>query len=129
MMEWAVDATGLYDVLARIGREYPDLPLLIAENGAAYDDYLDPTGRIRDNERIDYLRSHLAEVRRAIADGIDVRGYFVWSLLDNFEWSYGYSRRFGIVYVDFATQRRWCKDSAVWFREVIARNALDHVDG
>jgi beta-glucosidase len=127
MMQWAVDATGLYDVLSRVGREYPDLPLLIAENGAAYDDYLDPTGRIRDNERIDYLHSHLTEVRRAIADGVDVRGYFVWSLLDNFEWSYGYSRRFGIVYVDFATQRRWCKDSAIWFRDAIARNGLDRV--
>ncbi len=124
MMQWAVDATGLYDVLARISREYPDLPLMVAENGAAYDDYLDPTGRIRDTERIDYLRSHLTEVRRAITDGVDVRGYFVWSLLDNFEWSYGYSRRFGIVFVDFATQRRWRKDSATWFSQVIATNAL-----
>jgi len=73
-----------------MGREYPNLPLVVAENGAAYDDYLDPSGRIRDVERIDYLRTHLAAVRRAIADGVDVRGYFVWSLLDNFEWSYGY---------------------------------------
>jgi beta-glucosidase len=124
MMQWSVDSTGLYDVLARMGREYPNLPLVVAENGAAYDDYLDPSGRIRDVERIDYLRSHLAEVRRAIADGVDVRGYFVWSLLDNFEWSYGYSRRFGIVYVDFATQRRWLKDSARWFAAVAAANAL-----
>jgi beta-glucosidase len=124
MMQWAVDATGLSDVLRRLGREHPELPLLIAENGAAYDDYLDPTGRIRDTERIDYLHSHLAEVRRAIAEGVDVRGYFVWSLLDNFEWSYGYSRRFGIVYVDFATQRRWRKDSADWFGQVIAANGL-----
>ena len=124
MMQWTVDATGLRDVLRRLGREHPGLPLLIAENGAAYDDYLDPTGRVRDTERIDYLRTHLAEVRGAIAEGIDVRGYFVWSLLDNFEWSYGYSRRFGIVYVDFGTQRRWPKDSADWLREVIAANAL-----
>jgi beta-glucosidase len=124
MMQWSVDSTGLYDVLARMGREYPNLPLVVAENGAAYDDYLDPSGRIRDVERIDYLRSHLAEVRRAITDGVDVRGYFVWSLLDNFEWSYGYSRRFGIVYVDFATQRRWLKDSARWFAAVAAANAL-----
>ncbi|HEY3607910.1 MAG TPA: GH1 family beta-glucosidase [Pseudonocardiaceae bacterium] len=124
MMQWSVDSTGLYDVLARMGREYPNLPLVVAENGAAYDDYLDPSGRIRDVERIDYLRTHLAAVRRAIADGVDVRGYFVWSLLDNFEWSYGYSRRFGIVYVDFATQRRWLKDSAHWFASVAAANAL-----
>ncbi|HEX4702626.1 MAG TPA: GH1 family beta-glucosidase [Pseudonocardiaceae bacterium] len=124
MMQWSVDSTGLYDVLARIGREYPNLPLVVAENGAAYDDYLDPSGRIRDSERIGYLRSHVAEVHRAIAAGIDVRGYFVWSLLDNFEWSYGYSRRFGIVYVDFATQRRWLKDSARWFAEVTSANGL-----
>jgi len=124
MMQWSVDSTGLYDVLARMGREYPNLPLVVAENGAAYDDYLDPNGRIRDPERIDYLRAHLAEVNRAIADGVDVRGYFVWSLLDNFEWAHGYSRRFGIVYVDFATQRRWLKDSAYWFASVAGANAL-----
>jgi beta-glucosidase len=124
MMQWAVDATGLGDVLRRLGREHPGLPLIVAENGAAYDDYLDPTGRVRDTERIDYLNSHLAEVAGAIADGVDVRGYFVWSLLDNFEWSYGYSRRFGIVYVDFGTQRRWCKDSANWFSKVVAANRL-----
>ncbi len=124
MMQWTVDATGLHDVLHRVSREHPDLPLIIAENGAAYDDYLDPTGRIRDTERIDYLHSHLTEVHRAIAEGVDVRGYFVWSLLDNFEWSYGYSRRFGIVYVDFATQRRWPKDSARWYSAVAAANEL-----
>ncbi|HEX3783172.1 MAG TPA: GH1 family beta-glucosidase [Pseudonocardiaceae bacterium] len=124
MMQWAVDSTGLYDVLARMGREYPNLPLIIAENGAAYDDYLDPGGRVKDVERTAYLHAHLSEVHRAIADGVDVRGYFVWSLLDNFEWSYGYSRRFGIVYVDFATQRRWLKDSAHWIARAAAGNAL-----
>ncbi|HVV20832.1 MAG TPA: GH1 family beta-glucosidase [Pseudonocardiaceae bacterium] len=133
MMRWTVDSSGLYDVLARVGREYPELPLVVAENGAAYDDYVDPSGRIRDTERIAYLRAHLSEVQRAAAEGIDVRGYFVWSLLDNFEWSYGYSRRFGIVYVDFATQRRWLKDSARWFAGVAAANALpavaDSTDG
>jgi beta-glucosidase len=124
MMQWAVDATGMHDVLTRVGREYPGLPLVVAENGAAYDDYVDPSGRVRDAERIAYVRSHLAAVRSAIADGVDVRGYFVWSLLDNFEWSYGYSRRFGIVYVDFATQRRWLKDSARWYAGVAAANAI-----
>lgn len=124
MMQWSVDATGLHDVLARVGREHPELPIVVAENGAAYDDYVDPSGRVRDAERIAYIRSHLAAVRQAIADGVDVRGYFVWSLLDNFEWSYGYSRRFGIVYVDFATQRRWLKDSARWFAAVASANAL-----
>jgi beta-glucosidase len=128
MMQWSVDATGLHDVLSRVGREYPDLPLVVAENGAAYDDYVDPSGRVRDAERIAYLRSHLEAVHAAIAEGVDVRGYFVWSLLDNFEWSYGYSRRFGIVYVDFATQRRWVKDSARWFAGVASANALPDED-
>ncbi|HEX3590994.1 MAG TPA: GH1 family beta-glucosidase [Pseudonocardiaceae bacterium] len=124
MMQWAVDPTGLRDVLLRIGREYPGLPLVVAENGAAYADYVDPSGRVRDADRIEYLRSHVEAVHAAIADGVDVRGYFVWSLLDNFEWSYGYSRRFGIVYVDFATQRRWLKDSARWFANVVKENAV-----
>lgn len=128
MMQWAVDSTGLYDVLASVARDFPGLPVVVAENGAAYDDYVDPSGRVRDAERIAYLRSHLSAVQRAISDGVDVRGYFVWSLLDNFEWSYGYSRRFGIVYVDFATQRRWLKDSARWFAQVARDNALPDQD-
>ncbi|HEX3787770.1 MAG TPA: GH1 family beta-glucosidase [Pseudonocardiaceae bacterium] len=123
-MDWAVDGTGLHQLLVRLGRDYPGIPMMITENGAAYDDYVDPTGRVRDPERISYLREHLGAVRSAIGDGVDVRGYFVWSLLDNFEWAYGYSKRFGIVYVDFATQRRIPKDSARWYAAAAAANEL-----
>ncbi|MFG3345882.1 GH1 family beta-glucosidase [Streptomyces sp. NPDC048018] len=124
-MDWPVDADGLHELLVRLRDELPGVPLMITENGAAYDDYADPEGRVRDPERVAYLRSHLAAVHRAIEDGADVRGYFLWSLLDNFEWAYGYSKRFGIVHVDFATQRRTFKDSARWYAEVIARGGLD----
>ncbi|WP_328296697.1 GH1 family beta-glucosidase [Streptomyces sp. NBC_00435] len=123
-MDWPVDPGGLYELLTRLRDELPGVPLLITENGAAYGDYADPEGAVHDPERIAYLRGHLAAVHRAISDGADVRGYFVWSLLDNFEWAYGYSKRFGIVHVDFATQRRTPKDSARWYAEVIARGGL-----
>ncbi|MFK4227500.1 GH1 family beta-glucosidase [Streptomyces sp. NPDC019890] len=124
-MDWPVDAEGLYELLTRLRDELPGVPLVITENGAAYDDYADPSGEVHDPERVDYLRAHLTAVHRAIADGADVRGYFLWSLLDNFEWAYGYSKRFGIVHVDFATQRRTVKDSARWYADVIARGGLD----
>lgn len=105
----------------RLRDDLPGVPLIVTENGAAYDDYADPEGAVHDPERVAYLRSHLAAVHRAIVDGADVRGYFLWSLLDNFEWAYGYSKRFGMVHVDFASQRRTPKDSARWYADVIAR--------
>jgi beta-glucosidase len=123
-MDWPVDAEGLYELLIRLRDDLPGVPLVITENGAAYDDYADPSGEVHDPERVEYVRTHLAAVHRAIADGADVRGYFLWSLLDNFEWAYGYSKRFGIVHVDFATQRRTFKDSARWYADVIARGGL-----
>ncbi|MEV7277476.1 GH1 family beta-glucosidase [Streptomyces sp. NPDC093111] len=123
-MDWPVDADGLYELLVRLRDELPDVPLLITENGAAYDDYADPEGRVRDPERVAYLAAHLAAARRALADGVDLRGYFLWSLLDNFEWAHGYGRRFGIVHVDFPTGRRTPKDSFRWYGEVIARSGL-----
>ncbi|NWF24936.1 beta-glucosidase [Streptomyces sp. PKU-EA00015] len=123
-MDWPVDAEGLYELLTRLRDDLPGVPLVITENGAAYDDYADPSGAVKDPERVAYLRAHLAAVHRAIGAGADVRGYFLWSLLDNFEWAYGYSKRFGIVHVDFATQRRTFKDSAHWYADVIARGGL-----
>ena len=117
-MGWAVDPSGLYDLLRRLGSDFPDLPLVITENGAAYDDYVDPQGAVRDPDRIRYLHGHLTAVHRAIEAGVDVRGYFLWSLLDNFEWGYGYSRRFGAVYVDYPTGNRIPKASARWYAEV-----------
>ena len=123
-MDWPVDASGLHELLVRLRDELPGVPLLITENGAAYDDYADPEGAVHDPERVEYLDAHLEAVHRAIADGADVRGYFLWSLLDNFEWAYGYGKRFGIVHVDFASQRRTPKDSARWYAEVIRRGGL-----
>ncbi|HYQ64069.1 GH1 family beta-glucosidase [Actinophytocola sp.] len=123
-MGWAIDAQGLRNVVHRVHEQYHPLPLMITENGAAFEDELGVDG-VRDDERIAYLRDHLEVVHEAITAGIDLRGYFVWSLLDNFEWAYGYAKRFGIVHVDYATQARVWKDSAHWYRDVIRRNGLE----
>ncbi len=123
-MGWAIDAQGLRNVVHRVHDNYEPIPLMITENGAAFDDRLDEDG-VRDAERISYLRDHLAVVHEAIESGVDLRGYFVWSLLDNFEWAYGYSKRFGIVHVDYPTQRRVWKDSAHWYRKVIRTNGIE----
>ncbi|MEV6977190.1 family 1 glycosylhydrolase [Kitasatospora sp. NPDC093806] len=123
-MGWPVDPDGLYRLLSRLRTELPGLPLLVTENGAAYEDRPDATGAVHDPERIAYLHGHLDAVRRAIADGTPVRGYFLWSLLDNFEWAYGYSKRFGIVHVDFASLRRTPKSSAHWYAELIRTGRL-----
>ncbi|MCX0243969.1 MULTISPECIES: GH1 family beta-glucosidase [Streptomyces] len=123
-MNWSIDPNGLYNLLMDVTREHPGIPLMVTENGAAFDDYVSPEGRVQDPERIAYLHGHLDAVRRAVADGADVRGYFLWSLMDNFEWAYGYSKRFGAVYVDYATQRRIPKASAHWYADVIRRHGL-----
>jgi beta-glucosidase len=123
-MGWPVDASGLRDILVRLHREYPGLPLLVTENGAAYADEVQADGTVHDPERIAYLHAHLEALQQAVAAGVDVRGYFAWSLLDNFEWAWGYAKRFGIVYVDYATQRRTLKNSARWYAEVIRTNRV-----
>jgi beta-glucosidase len=123
-MGWPVDATGLSELLLRLHQDYPGVPLLITENGAAYDDERSPDGAVHDPDRVTYLREHLAAAHEAIQAGVDLRGYFVWSLLDNFEWAYGYAKRFGIVHVDYASQRRTWKDSAYWYRDVIAAGGV-----
>jgi len=123
-MGWPIDASGLFDLLSRVHRELSDLPLLITENGMACEDYPNPEGEVRDPERVAYLHDHLAAVHRAISAGIDVRGYFQWSLMDNFEWAYGYAKRFGMIYVDFATQRRTPKSSAYWYSEAARKGAI-----
>ncbi|MEX3099663.1 MULTISPECIES: GH1 family beta-glucosidase [unclassified Streptomyces] len=128
-MGWTIDATGLHELIMRYTREAPGLPLYITENGAAYDDKPDPDGRVHDPERISYLHAHLAAVRHALADGADVRGYYLWSLLDNFEWSYGYGKRFGAVYVDYATLARTPKSSAQWYGQVARTGVLPGADG
>lgn len=123
-MDWIVDPESFHDFLVKLHQRAPSLPLYITENGRACYDYIDPTGEVHDPERIAYLRSHLGALLRAIGHGVDVRGYFAWSLLDNFEWTEGYSQRFGLVFVDFGTQRRILKDSARFYAEVIASNAV-----
>ncbi|MFF2654082.1 GH1 family beta-glucosidase [Streptomyces sp. NPDC058045] len=123
-MGWSIDPDGLHTLLTGLARSHPRLPLMVTENGAAFDDRPDAEGRVHDPDRIAYLHDHLAAVHRAIADGADVRGYFLWSLMDNFEWAYGYAKRFGAVYVDYATQTRTPKSSAHWYAEVIARGGL-----
>jgi beta-glucosidase len=120
-MGWAIDATGLSELLLRLHRAYPELPLMVTENGAAFDDQVGADGRVHDQARIDYLRDHIDAVTAAAAAGSDVRGYFVWSLMDNFEWAHGYSKRFGIVHVDYESQTRTWKDSAYWYRDLISR--------
>ncbi|MFF7737339.1 GH1 family beta-glucosidase [Streptomyces sp. NPDC007984] len=127
-MGWTIDPTGLHELIMRYTREAPGLPLYITENGAAYDDKMDSDGRVHDPERVAYLRGHLSAVRRAIADGADVRGYFLWSLMDNFEWSYGYGKRFGAVYVDYATLERTPKTSALWYGLAARTGKLPEAD-
>jgi beta-glucosidase len=116
----AIEPAGLTRVLERVNADYPAIPLYVTENGACFNDYVDPEGQVDDFERVDYLRGYLAAAADAIRAGVDLRGYYVWSLLDNFEWGYGYSRRFGLVYVDYRTQQRIPKQSARWYGEFIA---------
>jgi beta-glucosidase len=123
-MGWPIDPTGMRELLLRLHREHPGLELMVTENGAAYPDEVAPDGHVHDDDRIAYLQQHLAAVLEAVTAGAPVRGYFLWSLLDNFEWSFGYSKRFGIVHVDYDTQRRTPKDSASWYSAVVRANAL-----
>jgi beta-glucosidase len=123
-MGWPVEADGLTELLLRLHREYTRLPIYITENGRAVYDYVDPEGGVDDEERVAFLDAHFRAAHAAIEQGVDLRGYMVWSLLDNFEWAEGYSKRFGIVFVDYGTQRRIPKMSARWYTEVIGRNGL-----
>jgi beta-glucosidase len=126
-MGWPIAPHTLTELLVDVRREYPDVPLVITENGCACADVRSADGEVHDPDRISYLAQHLTAVHRAIEAGVDVRGYYVWSLLDNFEWAWGYSKRFGIIYVDYRTLERVPKDSAHWFSGVIAHNAVDEV--
>jgi beta-glucosidase len=123
-MGWLVEPDGLHDTLCAIDREAPRLPLYITENGCAADDYVTPEGEVNDFERVAYLEGHLDATWRAIRDGVNVAGYFAWSLMDNFEWARGYQRRFGLYFVDFGTQRRLPKRSAAFYARVIRSGAL-----
>jgi beta-glucosidase len=118
-MGWEIHPDGLIDVLGMANRLAPELPLYITENGSAYEDRLDADGTVDDPERLAYLQSHLEAGLQAIAQGLPLRGYFAWSLMDNFEWAWGHSRRFGLVYVDYPTQRRIPKSSARWLANLL----------
>ncbi len=123
-MGWEIFPGGLYDLLARIRRDYRAIPIYITENGAAFNDKLTKNHKVHDRKRIDYLRAHLEEAWKAIENGVPLKGYFVWSLMDNFEWDSGFSKRFGLIHVDFQTFKRVWKDSAYFYREVIKNNGL-----
>jgi beta-glucosidase len=122
-MGWEVYPEGLNHLLVRVARDYAPPAIYVTENGAAFGDVRVHDGRVHDPERTAYLESYIAAVSRAVADGAPVKGYFVWSLLDNFEWAYGYSKRFGIVYIDYPTLERVPKDSFYWYRDFITSRA------
>jgi beta-glucosidase len=115
---------GMYDILTRIRRDYGDLPLSVTENGLPTPDVLGNGGTVDDPARIEFLRDHFAAAHRAIADGVRLESYHVWSLLDNFEWAEGYDQRWGLIYVDYPTQQRILKRSAHWYRNVVATNTV-----
>jgi beta-glucosidase len=121
---WRVEPAGLTEALVRLATDYDPPPLYVHESGGAFADVPGADGRVVDADRIAYLDGHLRACRDAIAAGVDLRGYFVWSFLDNFEWAEGYAHRFGLVHVDYATQRRTPKASAAWYAGVAAANAL-----
>lgn len=124
-MGWEVYPEGLYEMLMRLHDEYQPRAIYITENGASYSDGPNGDRRVHDRRRLQYLRDHFSAAHRAIQSGVPLQGYFVWSLIDNFEWELGYTQRFGIVWVDYATQQRLPKDSALWYKQVIAANAVD----
>ena len=121
---WGIEPDGLRELLVRIRDDYGPIPLYVTENGTAVHDYPTPANHVHDPERVAFLDGHVRAVRAAIGDGVDIRGYFVWTLMDNFEWTLGYSARFGIVYVHYPTQERIPKDSARWYAGVARRNGL-----
>jgi beta-glucosidase len=122
-MGWEIYPEGLLDILTNLQKDYSPKEIFITENGAAFSDKLE-NGEIHDTERINFLKSHFDKASKAIENGIRLRGYFVWSLLDNFEWAEGYSKRFGIVYVDYKTQKRIIKDSGKWYSKIIKETGL-----
>ncbi len=124
-MDWEVYPQGLTDLLLRLDAEYTKKPIFITENGAAYDDQIAADGSVHDSERVDYLEKHFRAAQQAIEKGVNLAGYYVWSLMDNFEWAYGYSKRFGIIYLDYDNgQTRILKDSAKMYSKVIENNYI-----
>ncbi|MEX2541928.1 MAG: GH1 family beta-glucosidase [Trueperaceae bacterium] len=127
-MNWEVYPDALFQQLVELKERYGNPPVYVTENGAAFADRREPDGSVRDQQRIDFLAGYIGAVRRALDSGVDVRGYFVWSLLDNFEWAEGYDKRFGLVYVDYRTQERVTKASFDWYRETIRNKGFEPRD-
>jgi beta-glucosidase len=123
-MGWEVCAPALRRMLVKINNEYRLPPIYITENGAAFKDEVSADGKVHDPRRLDYLKNHFIQTRLTMQDGVDVRGYFVWSLMDNFEWAHGYTKRFGLIRVEYETQQRTLKDSGEWYAEVIRKNEV-----
>lgn len=123
-MNWEIYPLGIYELLKRIHNDYDEPVVYITENGAAFPDKIDENGRVNDESRIKYLKGYFLQAHRAIEDGVKLSGYFVWSLLDNFEWAYGYSKRFGLVYTDYPTQKRIIKASGWWYKRVIEKSGI-----
>lgn len=123
-MGWEIVPNSLYDLLMRLKKDYPSVPLYITENGAAFADTVDANNQVNDNDRLKFVYQYLAAAQKAVAAGVNLKGYFVWSLMDNFEWAEGYTKRFGITYVDYQTQKRIPKRSANWYSGVIKQNGL-----
>ncbi len=117
-MGWEVYPEGLYKVLKWVHTNYPVAKIIVTENGASFTDTVSPDGRIHDDRRINYINEHMKQAHRAMREGVPLKGFFVWSTLDNFEWAYGYSRRFGVIHVDYETQRRTIKDSGRFLKQV-----------
>jgi beta-glucosidase len=124
-MGWEVYPDGIYNLLGRLHFDYDFPAIYITENGAAYPDAVASDGQVDDPARLSYIKRHLQQVHRAIEIGVPVKGYFAWSLMDNFEWSYGFTKRFGLIYVDYETQQRIPKSSARWYGQVIRENTVD----
>ena len=124
-MGWGIVPDAMGEQLARLRTDYPPIPLYITENGMADREGVGADGAVHDARRIDYLRRHFAVAEEALAAGTDLRGYFVWSFMDNFEWGFGYRPRFGLVHVDYETLVRTPKDSARWYAGVIRTNGAN----
>jgi beta-glucosidase len=122
---WIVYPDGIRDMLLNVKKHYGDFPIFIMENGASYPDHIDSDGAVHDQDRLNYYKGYIRSLHDAIERGVNVRGYFAWSLMDNFEWEEGYSSRFGIVYVYFATQKRIVKDSGKFYSKVIRDHGLE----
>ena len=115
----------MFDVLMRVHLDYRPAKIYVTENGASYPDAPDASKRVADTRRIAFMRDHLLAARRAMGEGVPLEGYFAWSLMDNYEWDHGYTQRFGLTWIDYATQERIPEDSALWYREVIAQNGVE----